>query len=311
MIRIDRRDIAILTDLLESRVMTSAHITRLHFDGRSESSKKRLQALKKAGLVSERERNILEPAVRFLSRKGFHLLQEAGVLEKYPPLSLPALVRRSQVGKATILHELEIMDVKVAFHEALRRSERHSLHRFSTWPALYQFEAQPYGMNRDILVKPDGFIRIGDKDGTENFGQAFFLEVDRSTEVQDILISRASGYLAFFRSGGFALRNGASPSSFKDFPFRVLFVLKTAERRNNTAERLLHSTPPILNLVWLTTLKEVTSDPLGRIWIRPADYQAAVKGTAYERPIRSRVYRHQTERDALVERRIRKARLLG
>lgn len=305
MIRLAPRDIAILTDLLESRVMTSAQISRLHFEGRAEMSKKRLQALKKAGLISERRRNILEPSVRFLSKKGFHLLQELGVLEKYPPLSVPALVRRSQVGKATILHELEVMDVKVAFHDAIRRAERYSLARFSTWPVLYQFEVQPYGMNREILVKPDAFIRIEAKSGQVS-KHAFFLEVDRSTEVQDILISRALGYHAFYRSGGFALRNGGSPSAFKDFPFRVLFVLKTRERRNNTAERLLHCTPPILNLVWLTTLEEVTSDPLGRIWIRPIDYQAAVQGTAYERPVRSRVYRHQTERDALVERRIRK-----
>jgi adenylate cyclase class IV len=71
MVRIAPRDIAVLTDLLESRVMTSTQIARLHFDGRAETSKKRLQALKKAGLISERQRNILEPAVRFLSKKGF------------------------------------------------------------------------------------------------------------------------------------------------------------------------------------------------------------------------------------------------
>lgn len=89
-------------------------------------------------------------------------------------------------------------------------------------------------------------------------------------------------------------------------------VLKTSERRNNIAERLLQITPPILRLTWLTTLSEVMADPLGPIWIKPDGYRAATNGTPFE--VRSRspsgVYRRQFERDTLVESRVEKLRLL-
>lgn len=98
----------------------------------------------------------------------------------------------------------------------------------------------------------------------------------------------------------------------EEFPFRVLMVMKSAERRNNTAKRLAHNNPRILELVWLTTLAEVTSDPLGLIWIRPADYRAVTTGTAFdgEKQSRSRVYRRQPEREAFVEGKIQKRKLL-
>jgi hypothetical protein len=69
------------------------------------------------------------------------------------------------------------------------------------------------------------------------------------------------------------VRNGASRSAYKEFPFRVLIVLKSAERRDNTAEKLLQSNPPIRTLVYLSTFSEVTADPVGKIWIRPADFE--------------------------------------
>jgi hypothetical protein len=56
-------------------------------------------------------------------------------------------------------------------------------------------------------------------------------------------------------------------------------TFKTAERRNNTAERLLLNHPPIRNQVWLTTLKEVTTDPLGSIWVKPGDYLKVTAGS--------------------------------
>lgn len=73
----------------------------------------------------------------------------------------------------------------------------------------------------------------------------------------------------YYKSGGFAARNGAARSDYKEFPFRVLMVFKTAERRNNTAERLLQSNLPVFKQACLSTLEEVTRDPFDAIWIRP------------------------------------------
>jgi hypothetical protein len=201
------------------------------------------------------------------------------------------------------------MDVKAAFHAALDGHHQFSVHQFCTWPQLYEFTAVRPVHGAEVLVKPDGFVRIHEsEDGSKGYFREFFLEVDRSTERQDILADRAACYVDFYRSGGFAVRNGAPRSDYSQFPFRVLMVFKSAERRNNTAERLLNCNPPILSQVCLTTLAEVTTNPLGPIWIEPKDYRTVTDGTPFDtsrlRP--SSMYRSQPEREALVEKKIRK-----
>jgi hypothetical protein len=313
-ISLQNRDLDVLRELFVSRVMTAAHVAALHFDGSREAAKKRLQKLKAAGLIAERPRKATEPAVLFLTRKAFDVLRERGVLAQYPQFPVSALAKRAQVSDITLRHELEVMDVKAAFDSAIRGTEQFSVAAFSTWPLLYQFEAFRHGRGgAEVVVKPDGFIRIHqtEADGGES-EHTFFLEVDRSSETQDALVAKAGCYLDYYRSGGFAERNGKPRSAFKDFPFRVLMVFKNAERRNNTAERLLQSTPPILTMVSLTTFAEVTATPLAAIWITPADYRDATRGTPFDpthRPA-SYTYRRQTEREALIDSHIKKQSLL-
>lgn len=299
--------------LFESRVITAGHIATLYFDGSREAAKKRLQKLKAAGFITERKRHINEPSVLFLTRKSFALLQEKGALAGYPPLGGISFEKRVRVSERTLCHELEIMDVKAAFHSAISKSEPLTIAEFSTWPKLYEFYAAPSTQAAEILMQPDGFIRIHEKgDGTDKFEHTFFLEVDRSHEVQDKLAAKAACYFDYFKSGGFAVRNSATRSDFKRFPFRVLMILKTAERRNNTAERLLQNNPPILTQVYLSTFEEVTADPLGAVWIRPIDYRNATDGTPFETGKRCEKwgYKSQPAREKLVESKIKKQLLL-
>jgi hypothetical protein len=242
------------------------------------------------------------------------MLQERGVLAEYPPFELPALDRRARVSDLTIRHELEIMDVKAAFHAAFKKTPMFSIAEFSTWPLLNEFTAyRPGTGGAEVPVKPDGFIRFHEKDADgHKFERAFFLELDRSTETQDKLIGKAVSYFEHYKSGGFAVRNGATSDDYRKFPFRVLMVFKNAERRNNTAGHLLQNTPPILTMVWLTTFAEVTADPLGPIWIRPSEYRDATKGTPFDadRQINSSAYRRNAEREVFVELKIKKRCLL-
>lgn len=311
-IDLQNRDLALLRGLFESRIMTLVHVATLYFDGKGEYAKKRLQKLKAAGFISERRRRVNEPSILFLTRKAFALLSRDGHLSGFPQLSATAFQARANVSDLTIGHELEIMDVKAAFHAALAPSKKFSLLDFTTWPLLNQFEIlNPGGSVR--VVRPDGFIRIHEPEpGTKGFAHECFLEVDRSSEVQEALVAKAVGYLEYYRTGGFAVRNGGTVTKIKDFPFRVLIVLKTAERRNNTAERLLQINPPILTITWLTTLAEATSDPLGAIWIQPKAYRELTAGTSFdaEKKPQSPVYRRQPEREAFIESRIEKRRLL-
>lgn len=313
-IHLQERDVDLLRGLLESRVMTAAHIAVLYFDGKKEAAKKRLQKLKTAKLIGERKRRVSEPSALVLTRNSIALLQKEGVLADYPKMSAVSLQKRAQVSEITLRHELQVMDVKAAFHSSIQGTKQFILDEFSTWPLLYQFEAfRPGQSASEVTVKPDGFIRIREKEADGGLSEhTFFLEVDRSSETQDTLITRAGCYMDYFRSGGFAMRNGASRSAFKEFPFRVLMVFKSAERQNNTAERLLQSNPPIRTQVWLSTFEEVTANPLGTIWICPADYRDATKGTQFA-PKNQREtwgYRRQTEREAIVDRNVIKKRLL-
>jgi hypothetical protein len=313
-IEIQPRDLAFFRALFECRVLTLAQAAAISFDGKKEAAKKRVQKLKAAGLVNERARKVYHPSLLSLTPKSLRLLEEHGILADYPPIGPAAVLGRTVVRPSTLAHELEVADVKAGFHSAIAPLSHLSLVEFSTWPLLNQFEAyrSSYG-GEAVLVKPDGFIRIREQSSADDVSEyTYFLEVDRSTETQDTLVTRAGCYLDYYKSGGFAVRNRAPRSAFKDYPFRVLMVFKTAERRNNTAERLLQHNPPILTQVCLTTFEEVKADPLGKIWIRPLDYREAVKGTPFASVGQRQEwrYRRQTERDMLVETTVKHVRIL-
>jgi hypothetical protein len=157
-------------------------------------------------------------------------------------------------------------------------------------------------------VRPDGYFRLT-APGSPPLD--FFLEVDRSTEALRILVEKARGYRAFYRTGGFARRSGGSPVDFNKYPFRVLMVFMTAERRNNVAELLLHDRPPIRSQVLLTTFAEAISDPFGPIWVTPEEYRNALGSDMPTVPhAKRRPYRRPAARDALVEARVEKVSIL-
>jgi hypothetical protein len=308
---LQNRDFELLRGLFESRVMTAAHIAALYFDGKKEAAKKRLQKIKAEGLIGERKRRVNEPSVLSLTRKGHALLEKRELLSAFPKLAEAVFEKRASVSDLTLRHELEVMDVKAAFHSALKTSEIFTITEFSTWPRLHEFTARRGPGSEEVLVKPDGFIRIEEKEKDGGLSEhTFFLEVDRSSETQQTLVNRADCYLDYYKSGGFAARNGAARSDYKKFPFRVLIVLKNAERRNNTAERLVEINPPILTLTYLSTLTEVLADPAGAVWIRPIDYRKAVSGTGFQDRSQSTIYRRRSGREAVVERSVKKSFLL-
>lgn len=305
------RDLDILRGLLDSRVATIHHLSTLYFEGRLEAARKRVQKLKAAGIIHERPRRSTDPIVHCLTRKAFKVLQDCGILAEYPTVGWAQLEKRSRVSELTLRHELEVMDVKSALTAAVVQAG-HRIAEFATWPRLFQFVARQPGTG-EVLVKPDGFIRIQGEDAAGSFEDMFFLEVDRSTEEQETLGLRAACYRDYYQRGGLASRFGHPRSAFKQFPFVVLMTFKTAERRNNTAERLLLNHPPIRNQVWLSTLKEVTDDPLGPIWVKPSDYARLTEGTAFDAEHRRHItaYRRQPQREAFIETHIAKHPLLA
>ncbi len=216
--------------------------------------------------------SVSDPSVLFLTLKAFRFLRENGHITDYPAIGPNNFEKRAQVGDLTVRHELEVMDVKAAIINAMNRTTQFRVAEFSTWPVLYHFRAcQPKGER--VTVRPDGFIRIHETEPDGGLSEhMFFLEVDRSTETLEVLAQRAHCYMDFYRTGGLAVRFGGTPDKYKEFPFRVLVVCKSADRRRNLALRLLHNTPPITTQVWLAQLEALKADPLAAIWTRPIDY---------------------------------------
>lgn len=308
------RDLTILQGLFECRVMSSEHIAALYFNGSKDAGNKRLIKLKAEGLIRERARRANELSILFLTQKGFAVLREKGKLAEYSHIPQSSLVQREPVADFTLQHELEVMDVKAALYAGISKNEEFKIVEFSTWPLLYQFEiSHPGSGGTKIPVKPDGFIRIQRKiSDTEALEYSFFLELDRSSEVQNRLLTRGRAYLRYYTSGGFAERNGAPRSAYKNYPFRVLMVLQNANRRNNTTEVLLRGNPPVYNQTWLTTLAEIKADPLGDIWICPYRYREATQKTPFDpmQQLQRRESPKIANRDQFVENTVRKIRLL-
>jgi hypothetical protein len=304
-VALQERDFEILLGLFECRVMTLSHITGLYFGGKSEAAKKRIQKLKAGGYLWERTRRIGDPSVLHIGKKAYTALQTHGRLTAFPNIGLAAFDKRAQVSALTLRHELEVIEVRAAFFEAVRKQPQLSIVEFGTWPALHQFTAHHTSSQfgrRELTVKPDGFIRIREAATDGTFEHMFFLEVDRSTETQEIIAQKAACYLSYYQSGGLALRFGKEREDFKDFPFRVLMVFRNQERRNNAAERLLQNNPPILTQVWLATLPDVNIAPLEEIWLRPRDYLTVTEGTRFDpvRRPRNAPYFRESERERLI-----------
>lgn len=274
-IQLQDRDLEILGGLFECRVMTLAHIAEFYFDGKSEAAKKRVQKLKAAGYLRERKRRLGDPSFLHIGTKAFTALKQRGNLEQFPNIGTTAFEKRAQVSDLTLRHELDVMTVRAAFFRAVREHPALSIVQFSTWPALFQFSARHLSSvhgRRELLLKPDGFIRIHEKTLQGTIEHMFFLEVDRSTESQEIVAQKAACYIDFYHSGGMALRHGKPRQDFKSFPFRTLMVFKTVERRNNALRRLCENMPPVMTLAWAATLRDVSKSPLAAIWKRPKDW---------------------------------------
>lgn len=257
--------------------MTAVHVAALFFQDRQEAAKKRIQKLKRAGLLSSRRWSSIAQSTYSISSDGIAALRRSGALHDHIHLTTKNAARRTSVSHSTLQHELTVMDVKTAIVRAADKSGSLCISRFCTWPKLIQFTSLTRE-GRTITIKPDGFISMVQK------GQRvsrFFLEVDRSTETLDTLVRKAECYLYHYRSGGFARSQNQAERKLKEFPFRVLFVVKSRARLENLLERFLSARPPILTQSLAATSDSVCDNPFGAIWHRAAEFRERTGGTLH------------------------------
>ena len=285
-VELQERDYGLLTGLFESRVMLRAHLVALYFPDQPEYGKKRLQRLLEGEYITERKpkanRGRFLPSFLYLTRKGLAALEGKSALVAAHKLSWEELVKRIDVAASTLHHELEIIDLKVAFTVALRARPPVVLHEFATWPRLFEFTTEHLVSKTEMWLKPDAYIEIHEADDAGELEHRFYLEHDRSSEIRQLLAVKAHGYAHFYKSGGLAIRHGLDRAAYKEVPFRVLLTFLNEERRNNVAERLLKEPQLLRKQFLLTTLKEVMRDPLGPVWMSLKDYSEATADTMYD-----------------------------
>src|SRR5438094_25925 len=118
-VELQPRDLEILRGLFDARIMTAEHVAAIYFSGRYEAARKRLMKLKSGGFVGQRPRRAYDPAILFLTRKAFVALIQRGAITDFPRISWKSLEKRVRVSPLTLKHELEVQEVRAAFHLAI------------------------------------------------------------------------------------------------------------------------------------------------------------------------------------------------
>ena len=310
-----KRDYELLRGLFHCRLLTIEIAGNLHFRGSAEAARKRLTKLCNAGYIKKRRGKLNEQNIYVFTKAGFELLKDKEQLGRYADMNwTEEITKRATLKRQGLEHELMVMKVKAALEPAINAQEHFEVIEFGTWPRLYQFkvwrpviDAQGYKTAKEEMLRPDGFLRIYRYDNTDNRDvYDLFLEVDMGTASHTRLADKGVGYEQYYESGRFAARYGSSGAPKEKYPFRVLFVVASAERSNNICEHILQSDEINWTRIWLTSFKKLLTDPLGSIWMRPRDYLDATAGTPYDPDKRRNInaYVRDPERERFVAQRV-------
>jgi Replication-relaxation len=180
---IDERDLQVLLNLLEHKVLTTDQITRLHFRS-LRRCQHRMRELKDLGLVSSFSvgRGFGEgraPACWHLTKPGLVEIADA----KDARMSDLAWVPDSSYRTSKMIaHRLGVNAFFCALAEASRAFQGHCL---ATW------RPEHWVRTRAAEVKPDGFGRYLHTGGACEF----YFEYDRATEARGALTRKLEGYL--------------------------------------------------------------------------------------------------------------------
>jgi len=210
------RDKAIVADLERTRVLTGAHLQRLHFDPIDQNSRARdrrrvLQRLTELDLVATLDRRI--GGIRAGSAGHLYTLTPAG--RRLQALQcgqqLTGRLRRPHTPGAPFLdHALAISEVYVALVEASRH-QHFQVSTFHGEPACWH----PMGNNQ--YLHPDAYLVLA----TSTYQDCWWLEVDQSTESLPRIKRKCRTYLDFLIHGGVGPDN---------VPPRILFTTPGADR---------------------------------------------------------------------------------
>lgn len=237
MYRIQERDIRILFDLLEHRVLTTGQIAELHFDSYRVGSRRAL-ILHQLGFLAR-----FKPGTSRGSAPWHYALDEPGAFVvasrldrdlKDIPFRKDDVDRLSTSGQLRHLVETNGFFTRLAW--ACRRTDQT---RLAEWRGERR-SRRGWGSR----VHPDGVGRIT-SDRVEAW---FFLELDRGTEPHERLRAK--------------LRRYAGVARLPDVPRLLLFAFHTDRREAEARRSLAHPGMTVAT----TALPRAMADPLGAVW---------------------------------------------
>lgn len=235
---VQKRDIEILLDVYDKRVLTTHHITDIYFNS-ARCARRRLLHLHRAGFLDR-----FRPQPEVGAAPDHYVLGGAGeeIVAGYLGREIKEIHERNRMRRLAYSpfteHLLAVNTFYSRLRWGLRKLPDHKLH----WLGEYSSRQGWIG-----IVQPDGFGWIA----TSNSTLSMFLEMDMGTEPLSRLVSKLDAGYRLAAQGG------------KDRPDLLLFCFPSPVRETN-ARKVLY---PIGMTIATTWLQFHSSDPLGDIWL--------------------------------------------
>lgn len=218
-VKLQERDLAIFSLLLEHRLMSSAQLQALL--GTQDALPRRLKLLWRAGYLERLN------SLQLKFEDGYHYLIYTLAPKALTPLAnttgekldrIRWVMKRDQVSGPYLRHALKISEFYTALTLALRSQPAWRLIHWQQGREIHQrFKPGPNG-----TIRPDALLILS---GPDQEPKGFFLEIDNATIREAKMLDRYKRYWQFWKAKGY-LR-------FKLDSFRVLTVCPNPTRAQN------------------------------------------------------------------------------
>jgi len=267
----------LLRDLYFSRAATRIQLERLSPPGIRHETADRLAELCEQGLVRPRELRIGGEVVFCLSRSGFDCAASNGVIPEAVGIAPKRIWRRLEVSDMTILHELELVDLRIAFEREGRRALDVIDCQLETCLNQCSFTGR-----EGRRMFPDGRLRLRRRGGGDS-SLVFYIEHDRGSETLSRIVGKVADYRHLAEHGKEA--------------FRLIVVVPSVERRNNIALELARAFPELPNFILIGVFAEVIRNPFEDVFLTPGQARKALEGFNEGRSNSGGAYRRSKARD--------------
>jgi len=272
------RDINIVEDVFNHRVLSTQHITDLHFNGSKNEAgaKRRLRQLTEHGYLARKQIPVMpgwgnSPMLYILDKRGVQLLRSERGYE-----NIKWFASSKDLKPLFLEHTRALSDFTVALILAIRnmpgwelvewRTERQIKSDYDPKLDRVKVKAPKAKVSQTIPLLPDAFYVVK----TDNGNARLLLELDRATMNASKYSLKMSAYIAGLEGGQLKKRYGGIPA-------RILTVVSTtgrtggARRRDNlkrNTERITKS-----ERFAFATLADITPDTIfkAKIWSKAGE----------------------------------------